>query len=173
MTAHRLRRPAPTRRRVGRAICARRRERGVDRAVSSRARPDVLGLESSAREASRRDQYLADAAIVFDRRRHGAFAVALALRCIPSPSGKNCRWAWIGVAGVVAWTTWQATPLLARGFRQRWSEEATRRNYLPSNLDLTSTSYAFGGAPPSFVTGVMDPLLEFQFVGADGRGLPS
>lgn len=101
------------------------------------------------------------------------FAVALALRCIPSPSGKNCRWAWIGVAGVMAWTTWQATPLLAGGFRQRWSEEATRRNYLPSNLDLTSTSYAFGGAPPSFVTGVMDPLLEFQFVGADGRGLPS
>ncbi|HEX2101698.1 MAG TPA: hypothetical protein VHF69_13580 [Candidatus Synoicihabitans sp.] len=69
---------------------------------------------------------------------------------------------------VVLWTAWQALPFLQRGLNTRWSEEESRRRHLASNVDLTVTSYAFLGLPPTFMHGVMEPWAEFQLIPAYG-----
>ncbi len=78
--------------------------------------------------------------------------------------------AFIGLLVLAAgWSAWEAYPFVARGFRDRWSADVTARNYLPSNLDLTTTSYAFIGSPPTFCYGAMEPWTEFRLLGHDGR----
>lgn len=67
------------------------------------------------------------------------------------------------------WMVSQSAPFVIRGFHDRWSEEVTLRNYLPSNVDLTTTSYAFLQAPASFSHGVMEPWTEFRLLADDGR----
>jgi hypothetical protein len=73
------------------------------------------------------------------------------------------------LAVAAAWMAWETVPFLRRGFRDRWSAEITARNYLPSNLDLTITSYAFLPVPPTFSHGVMEPWTEFRLLGHFGR----
>ena len=71
-----------------------------------------------------------------------------------------------GAAVVVCsvWTIYQAEPFIRGGTRNRWTAEATRAAYRPSNLDLTLTSYAFLDTPQTFVHGVVDPQFEFRLL---------
>lgn len=62
------------------------------------------------------------------------------------------------------WSLFQAWPLVKRGFNDRWPPEATARSHLPSNLNLTVTSYAFLGLSATFVHGAMDPRFEFRLL---------
>jgi hypothetical protein len=74
---------------------------------------------------------------------------------------------WLGPAAIVlalAWVAYQARPFIVRGIANRRTLAATRSLYRPSNLDLTITSYAFVGAPPTFVYGVTDPRFEFRIL---------
>jgi hypothetical protein len=63
---------------------------------------------------------------------------------------------------------YQAAPFLFLGKANRWTLDTTEQAYQPSNLNLTVTSYAFLGLPPTFNHGVMDPALEFRIL-QDGR----
>ena len=90
--------------------------------------------------------------------------------------GPRMREAWarhrVALIGLLAaatgWMAWEAIPFVKRGFNDRWSAEVTRRNYLPSNVDLTSTSYAFLQAPDSAAQGVVEPWVEFRLLNRDG-----
>ena len=103
-----------------------------------------------------------------------AAAVILASGLVLAPQSEA---AWrrrpIAMAGLLAiasaWMAWQAWPFVSRGFRDRWSAEVTARNFLPSNLDLTVSSYALVGVPPTFMHGVMEPWAEFRLLGRNGR----
>ena len=92
------------------------------------------------------------------------FAAALvlpkALRFARVPAGVVAA----AMACGVLWSAFEARMYLARGFSDRLTPEATQAAYRPSNLDLTVTSYAYFGAPPSFVNGVMDPQFEFRLL---------
>lgn len=63
-----------------------------------------------------------------------------------------------------AWALGQAGPFVARGMETRWTADDTARSYASSNLNLTVTSYAFLGTPPTFVNGVMDPWMGFRLL---------
>ncbi len=76
-----------------------------------------------------------------------------------------------GLVLVVGWTLWQSWPGLQRGLAARWTETATEQSHLPSNLDLTETSYAYLGTPAHFINGVMDPLEEFRLLRPGGPGI--
>jgi hypothetical protein len=78
------------------------------------------------------------------------------------------------VALGLGWTAYQAKAFISRGMDDRWTIEATRSAYRPSNLDLTITSYAFVQAPPTFVNGVDDPQFEYRLLrnGTDEIGSP-
>ena len=101
-------------------------------------------------------------------------AVVLASGLVLAP---RARTAWrhrpillnVLLAAAVGWLGWQTYPFVIRGFHDRWSAETTARNYLPSNLNITATSYAFLGAPPTYLNGVMEPWLEFRVLGRYGR----
>jgi hypothetical protein len=72
---------------------------------------------------------------------------------------------WLGpllVTCGAGWSLYQAQAFVGRGLGNRWTLEATRSAYLPSNLDLTVTSYAFYGVPSTFIYGVVDPQFEFR-----------
>jgi hypothetical protein len=75
------------------------------------------------------------------------------------------RW-WPALAGAVllGWTLFQAQPFLRAGWRARWTPDATRRSYAPSNLDLTVTSYSFINTRSDFLAGVSDPRFEFRLL---------
>jgi hypothetical protein len=73
------------------------------------------------------------------------------------------------LALATGWMTWEVSPFLKRGFNDRWSAEVTKRNFLPSNVDLTSTSYTFLEAPTSSGQGVIEPWVEFRLLNRDGR----
>jgi hypothetical protein len=78
---------------------------------------------------------------------------------------KAPRWvAPIAMMLAVAWVLFQAKPFIARGIANRWTPETTQSAFRPSNLDLTITSYAFVGPPPTYVHGVMDPRFEFRIL---------
>jgi hypothetical protein len=82
---------------------------------------------------------------------------------------------WSAPAAVAAgslWALYQAEPFIARGFLNRWTPAATLAAYKPSNVDLTITSYAFLGLPPTFNYGVVDPRFEFRILrdGSDELG---
>jgi hypothetical protein len=74
----------------------------------------------------------------------------------------------------LAWVGYQAKPFIARGMANRWTLDTTRSAYRPSNLDLTITSYAFIGPPPTYVHGVADPRFEFRILrnGVEEIGSP-
>jgi hypothetical protein len=75
------------------------------------------------------------------------------------------RWLAPSLAILAAgWLAYQAKPFIARGIANRWTPDATRTAFRPSNLDLTITSYAFIGPPPTYVHGVMDPRFEYRIL---------
>jgi hypothetical protein len=55
-------------------------------------------------------------------------------------------------------------PLVSIGFVNRRTLDATTAAFRPSNLDLTETSYAFLGEPPTFINGVDDPRFEYRLL---------
>jgi hypothetical protein len=71
----------------------------------------------------------------------------------------------------VGWMTWEVIPFLKRGYNDRWSGEVTRRNFLPSNIDLTGAAYTFLQAPASSGQGVLEPWIEFRLLNRDGGDL--
>ncbi len=74
---------------------------------------------------------------------------------------------WVAPAAMLlalAWVAYEARPFIARGMANRLTLDTTRSAYRPSNLDLTVTSYAFVGVPPTYVHGVMDPRFEFRIL---------
>jgi hypothetical protein len=74
---------------------------------------------------------------------------------------------WLGPAAMLlalVWAGYQARAFITRGYANRRTLETTRSLYRPSNLDLTITSYAFVGAPPTYVYGVTDPRFEFRIL---------
>jgi hypothetical protein len=84
---------------------------------------------------------------------------------------------WLGpllVLVAAAWVLYEADAFVQRGKRDRRSQDATLSSYRPSNLDLTVTSYAFFGVPPTYVSGVMDPQFEFRLLrnGTEQVGSP-
>ncbi|HEY4990283.1 MAG TPA: hypothetical protein VII09_10775, partial [Opitutaceae bacterium] len=96
------------------------------------------------------------------------FAAALVL---PATGGARPGMRWsirILVALASLWTVYQAEPFINRGFSNQWTRAATEAGYRPSNRDLTITSYAFVGLPPTFNYGVIDPDFEFRVL-RDGR----
>jgi hypothetical protein len=102
------------------------------------------------------------------------FSAALVLPRV-STLGRRVRWVGrVAVAGAAVWTLHEARPFISRGFRDRWYMETTQGAYRPSNLDLTVTSYAFFGVPPTYVNGVVDPQYELRFLrgGTDEIGSP-
>ena len=75
------------------------------------------------------------------------------------------RWlAPLALCAAFGWVLLQARPFIARGIGDRITLEETQSYYRPSNLDLTITSYAFVGPPPTYVHGVMDPQFEFRIL---------
>ncbi len=68
------------------------------------------------------------------------------------------------VVACAAWSLHEARLFVARGDLNRWTTEATAAAFRPANLDVTVTSYAYFGIPPSFVYGVMDPAFEFRML---------
>jgi hypothetical protein len=81
--------------------------------------------------------------------------------------GTSARHRWIGrgaVAAAAFWTVYEAKPFIGRGFGDRWHLSTSQGAYRPSNLELTVTSYAFFGLPPTYVNGVVDPQYEFRFL---------
>ncbi|HZZ19603.1 MAG TPA: hypothetical protein VFE25_09545, partial [Opitutaceae bacterium] len=68
----------------------------------------------------------------------------------------------------VAWTGYQATAFIKLGYADRRSHKETEAIYRPSNLNLTVTSYAFLGLPPTYNHGVVDPSMEFRIL-QDGK----
>jgi hypothetical protein len=75
------------------------------------------------------------------------------------------RWAaFLAIALGIGWMVYQAKAFISRGLRDRWTMEATRSVYRPSNLDLTLTSYAFIQIPPTFLNGVIDPEFEYRLL---------
>jgi hypothetical protein len=88
---------------------------------------------------------------------------------------KAPRWvAPLAMLLALAWVGYQAKPFIARGMANRWTLDTTRSAYRPSNLDLTITSYAFIGPPPTYVHGVTDPRFEFRILrnGVEDIGSP-
>lgn len=84
------------------------------------------------------------------------------------------RWVAPALAALgLAWTVYEAKPLVSIGFVNRHSIEETRSAYRPSNLNLTGTSYAFFGAPPDFINGADDPLFEYRLLMGGGGELTS
>ncbi len=74
---------------------------------------------------------------------------------------------WVAPVAVIlclSWAGYQARPFIARGMSNRWTVDTTRSAYRTSNLDLTVTSYAFVGVPPTYVHGVTDPRFEFRIL---------
>jgi|GEM_PF-902860 hypothetical protein len=74
---------------------------------------------------------------------------------------------WVGPAAVAVgfgWILYEARPFIKRGIGDRSALTTTQSSYLPSNLNLTITSYAFVGPPPTYVHGVMDPNFEFRIL---------
>jgi hypothetical protein len=74
---------------------------------------------------------------------------------------------WIAPSAMLialTWVVYQAKPFITRGIANRWTLSATQSAYRPSNLDLTITSYAFVGPPPTYVYGVVDPRFEFRIL---------
>jgi hypothetical protein len=67
-------------------------------------------------------------------------------------------------AGALGWTLYEAAPLVSMGFVNRRTEDGTQAAFRPSNLDLTTTSYAFLGEPPTFINGVDDPRFEYRLL---------
>ena len=101
-----------------------------------------------------------------------ATLLAAGLLLAPHAESQWRRRPWLGsflLAAALGWLAWEALPFVTRGQRDRWSRAVTARNYLPSNLDLTVTSYAFLGVPPTFSHGVMEPWMEFRILGDFGR----
>ena len=100
-----------------------------------------------------------------------AFAVFGAGAVLPR-RWRDLNWpGWSTPAAIAAaslWALYQAEPFIARGFHNRWTLAATEAAFQPSNVDLTITSYAFVGLPPTFNYGVVDPHLEFRILG-DGK----
>ncbi len=75
------------------------------------------------------------------------------------------RWIAAGLlAAASAWTLYEAAALLSVGFVNRRAAGESAAAYRSSNLDLTETSYAFVGPPPSFINGVVDPSLEYRLL---------
>ena len=66
------------------------------------------------------------------------------------------------------WTAYQAAPFIKLGYADRRSHAETEAIYRPSNLNLTVTSYAFLGLPPTYNHGVVDPSMEFRIL-QDGK----
>jgi len=78
---------------------------------------------------------------------------------------KAPRWlAPVAIILAFGWVLYQARPFIRRGIADRISLEETQSRYRPSNLDLTITSYAFVGPPPTYVHGVIDPAFEFRIL---------
>ncbi|HEU5081528.1 MAG TPA: hypothetical protein VFT72_20105 [Opitutaceae bacterium] len=67
------------------------------------------------------------------------------------------------IAGGV-WTAYEAWHFVGRGLGTRIDAERSAIVHRPENIDLTVTSYAFIGAPPYFVNGVMDPKMELRLL---------
>jgi len=75
------------------------------------------------------------------------------------------RWiAALLIAAASAWTLYEAAALLAVGFANRRAPGESAAAFRSSNLNLTQTSYAFVGLPPSWVNGVVDPSLEYRLL---------
>jgi hypothetical protein len=74
----------------------------------------------------------------------------------------------------LAWVGYEARLFILRGVANRWILDTTRSQYRPENLDITVTSYAFVGIPPTYVHGVVDPRFEFRILrnGVDEIGSP-
>lgn len=92
------------------------------------------------------------------------FGAALILPSAPLVQRAPRWWVLSAAAAVALWTAWEAGVYLRRGFSDRLTREATESAYRPSNLDLTVTSFAYFGAPRTFVDGVMDPAFEFRLL---------
>jgi hypothetical protein len=74
---------------------------------------------------------------------------------------------WVAPALValgMAWTLFEAKRLVNIGFANRHALVDSEAAYRPSNLNLTRTSYAFFGAPPTFINGADDPLFEYRLL---------
>jgi hypothetical protein len=75
------------------------------------------------------------------------------------------RWiAAVLIAAGGAWMLYEAAPFLAIGFVNRRTAEESAASFRPSNLNLTQTSYAYVGLPPSWVNGVIDPSIEYRLL---------
>lgn len=68
----------------------------------------------------------------------------------------------LALIALAGWTLYQSWHFIGRGFSTRASAEKSELVHRPENINLTVTSYAFIGAPPYFVNGVMDPTMEFR-----------
>jgi hypothetical protein len=68
------------------------------------------------------------------------------------------------IAGGLAWTLYEAVPLVSFGFVNRRTMDGTLSAFRPSNLDLTETSYSFFGKSPTFINGNDDPRFEYRLL---------
>ena len=68
------------------------------------------------------------------------------------------------VAGALAWTLYEAVPLVSIGFVNRRTADATLAAFRPSNLELTETSYAYVGESPTFINGADDPRFDYRLL---------
>lgn len=96
-----------------------------------------------------------------------AFTLFGAALVLPRAWGemKHPRWAGpLAVLLAAGWCLYQAQAYVERGYHDRRPPEVTQSIYRPSNLDLTVTSYAYVGVPPTYVSGVMDPQFEFRLL---------
>lgn len=95
------------------------------------------------------------------------FTVAAAALYAPNFSRKS---AWPGSTKVVlvliagCWLFYEAGAFVARGDRDRRPKGETADMYRSSNIDITQTSYAYVGVPPTYTIGVDDPEFEFRLL---------
>jgi len=92
------------------------------------------------------------------------FGTALLLPPLDRLRGRARGLAAAAAALAMGWTLYQAQAFVGRGFSNQLTAADTMSGYRSSNLDLTVTSYAFLGTPPTYVHGVMDPTFEYRLL---------
>lgn len=72
--------------------------------------------------------------------------------------------AMLGVATLSVWTVYQGWRLIERGYSSRRDAEYTAYSHQSENINLTLIAYAMFSLPPTFVNGVMDPMMETRIL---------